>query len=86
MTKREYLKYNREVYDKYDNLIKPGDTVVFPDGYYNDCHVGKVSHFTENNVIIIYKVAEYNGTCKAQRHPSRIVKINGDPSHFKFKK
>ena len=36
MTKKEYLKYNQEVYDKQGKRINPGDTVVINNPYSAD--------------------------------------------------
>lgn len=77
MTKKEYEKYNKEVRDKFSNLLKPGDIVVFPDGYLNDVHIGVVSHFTDSNVIIRHKNTRWTSDYiyKSQRSPDRIIKV-----------
>lgn len=82
MTKEEYKKYNKEVKDKYHNLLKPGDTVIFPDGYLNDVHIGTISHFTDKNVIILYRHGGFSYHCKAQRHPDRIIKIKDKDGNY----
>lgn len=74
MTKREYEMYNKEVYDKYHNRLFPGDTVIIPDSYYNDCHVGIVKHFASRTVVIDVYTTRW-GLYKQQRYPDRIIKV-----------
>lgn len=74
MTKKEYEMYHKEVYDKYGNRLYPGDTVVIPDSYYNDSHIGTVDHFA-NRTVIVYIVDKRWSDYTQQRYPDRIIKI-----------
>lgn len=83
MTQKEYIKYNKEVRDKVGNTLKPGDTVIFPDGYLNDVHIGMVDHFAERTVIIKYKHPMWKHVNKVQRYSDRIIKIRDkDGNHI----
>lgn len=84
MNKATFNKYHKEVYDKYGRLIKVGDTIVFPDGYYNDCHIGIVHHFTDINVIIQYRDPRWSGVYQAQRMSGRVIKIADGCSYPKL--
>lgn len=78
MTKRDYEMYHKEVYDKYKNRLYPGDTVIIPDGYYNDCHIGIVNHFASRTVIMDVYDLKWRWY-KQQRYPDRIIKVkSGD--------
>lgn len=82
MTKKEYDKYNKEVRDKCNNLLKPGDTVIFPDAYTNDVHIGTVSHFTDVNVIIMHRYPSSGYCYKSQRWPNRVIKIKDKDGNY----
>jgi hypothetical protein len=79
MTKREYLKYNREMYDMQNKRIYPGDTVIINNNYRAKPEIGIVSHFAETNKVAIkvpssiVKGIQYYYNC--YREPENIVKI-----------
>lgn len=81
MTKREYEKYNKIVYDKYGNRLYPGDTVVIADDYFNDCNTAIVKHFASKTVILDAYDLKYKWY-KAQRYPYRIIKIKDKDDIF----
>lgn len=81
MTKREFKKYNSEVYDMVGNRLYPGDTVVLPASYYHEVYIGVVKYFGEKTVVMDVKRGKIWYTTK--RAPSKILKIvdkNGDTS------
>lgn len=82
MTKREYEKYNKEVKDKYGNILKPGDVVAFPDSYYNTVHVGILLYFGEKTVIITDKYGMWKNETKVKRYPHTIVKIKDKDGNY----
>lgn len=79
MTKKEYLKYNQEVYDKQGKRINPGDTVVINNSYSADLCIGVADHFTENgNVAVLYDWLNWRGEaskCWAYRNSSTVIKL-----------
>ena len=55
MTKKEYMKYNQEMYDKQGKRINPGNIVVINDRYGREPHIGVADHFTDSGrVAVIY--------------------------------
>lgn len=79
MTKREFLKYNQEMYYNTGERINIGDTVVINNHYGNTPFIGKVDHFVESgNVAIVYNWSITKGgyiKCFAYRRPHTIIKI-----------
>lgn len=74
MTKRDFNKYHKEVYDRFNNRLYPGDTVVLADAYSKLFYIGIVKHFGEKTVLIDVADKRF-GTFTQQRMPNRIVKI-----------
>ena len=79
MTKREFLKYNQEMYDIQNKRINPGDIIVI-NGAYRYCPIiGVADHFTESyKVAVTYDCVGYDGKiykCWAYRKPNTIVKL-----------
>lgn len=83
MTKREYEKYHKVVYDKYGNQLYPGDLVIIPDGYYSDCHIAKVEHFAEKTVVVTVYHPKWKNY-KQQRYSDRIIKVKSKDETTNF--
>ena len=83
MTKKEYEMYHKEVYDKYHSRLFPGDTVIIPNSYLNDCHVGIVKHFASRTVIIDVYDPKWKWY-KQQRYPNRIIKVKSEDGTTDF--
>lgn len=79
MTKKEFLKYNQEMYDNTGNRINIGDTVVINNHYGDTPLIGKVDHFIENRkVAVVYNWCIIKGRGLkdfAYRKPHTIIKI-----------
>lgn len=91
MTKKEYLKYNRDdVYDMLGNQINVGDIVIFNSIYISSPHIGTVDHFCDSNRLAIHFDYHYpsNRDTKlwAYRYPHNVIKFkNGNKSKCKDK-
>ena len=79
MTKKEFLKYNQEMYDNTGNRINIGDTVVINNHYGDTPLIGKVDHFIGNRkVAVVYNWCIIKGRGLkdfAYRKPHTIIKI-----------
>lgn len=79
MTKREYLKYNQEVYDRQGKRINPGDIVVINNHYGATPYIAVADHFTASgNVAVSYDWAGWQGKivkCWAYRAPKTVIKL-----------
>lgn len=78
MTQREYIKYNQQLYDMNNKLIKLGDKVVINDHYGVAPTVGIVTHFTASRRVAVsapYFVGEKYYESKAYRKPVNILVI-----------
>lgn len=93
MTKREYLKYNRDdVYDMLDNQINVGDIVIFNTYCRSQPYIGIVDHFCESGRLAIRYTYTYGSLKKmrykvwAYRYPNNVIKFkNGNKSKYKNK-
>ena len=79
MTRKEFMKYNQEMYDKQGKRINPGDTVVINNNYESTPMIGVADHFTEGgNVAVLYDWYGWKGKVMkgwAYRRPSKIIKL-----------
>lgn len=79
MTKREFMKYNQEVYDKQGKRINPGDIVVINNNFETTPFIGVADHFTESgNVAVLYDWCGWKGKvvkCWAYRLPRKVIKL-----------
>lgn len=79
MTKREFMKYNQEMYDIQNKRINPGDIVVINSNYRCCPIIGVVDHFTESHqVAITYDWIGHKDTVRkdwAYRSPDTIIKL-----------
>ncbi len=79
MTKREYIWYHQEMYDRYKKRINIGDLVVMNSTYGPFPIIGIVDHFTESkNVAVYYKLTpNSNKEYKyyAYRAPYNLIKL-----------
>ena len=81
MTKKEYLKYNQEMFDKQGKRINPGDIVVINNHYGSDPYIGIVDHFTDSGrVAVLYdwysRCQKGYVKCWAYRYPNTVIKIS----------
>lgn len=79
MTKREYLKYNREMYDMQGQRLYPGDTVVINNNYGARPDIGKVSHFAPSDRVAVKvphtRIGDKEYYYNNYRKPENILKI-----------
>jgi hypothetical protein len=79
MNRREYEKYNQEVYDMRKKRILPGDTVIINNNYRADPHIGEVTHFTRSGKVAVRVCYSTCGKKKYYfnnyRQPDTIIKF-----------
>lgn len=81
MTKKEYMKYNQEMYDKQGKRINPGDIVVINNHYGSDPYIGIADHFTDSGRVAVLhdwwsRWAKKYYKCWAYRYPDTVIKIS----------
>lgn len=81
--RKEYLKYNLEVYDALGKKLKVGNTVIVNNPYNNVPIIGTLTHFTELGQVAVKYVGDIVNNEKyywnAYRLPQTVIKFSDEP-------